>query len=100
MLVKINKFFFDERDIFVFIFGLILVLSWLFKFPLQPFRLSSLTVLFIYLLLTRSVVRYRSFGGYLLIALFGLLIAMALSPYALMVYLFLASFLTGKFRKY
>jgi len=100
MLVRIDKFFFDERDIFVLVFGLVLILSWFFNFPLLPFRLPSLTVLFIYLLLSRSVVRYGSFQTYLLIALFGLLISTVLSPYTLMAYLFLASFLAPKFKRY
>ncbi len=96
MLIKINRFFFDEKDIFVFLFGIFLLTSFVLQFPLAPFRQDSLIVVFLFLLLTRSLVSTLKFNSYFFIALSGLLFSMVLSPYGLAIYLFIAIVIYAK----
>lgn len=90
MLFKLDRFFLDERDLFTFFFGLFLLAAGFFKIPLAPFRFPSLVVLFVFLLVTRTMVSSLKFRSYFFIALSGLLFCLFLSPYGLMVYLFVA----------
>ena len=90
MIFRIDRFFLDEKDLFVFLFGIFLVASYFFKIPVLPFRFESLVVLFVFLIITRSMVSPMRFGAYFLITLLGVIFSLALSPYGLAIYLFIA----------
>jgi len=90
MLIQLNRFFFDEKDIFTFFFGVFIVVSYLFQFSLLPFRRESLIVVFLFLIVVRSISSSLKFNGYFFITLTGLLLSMFLSPYGLAIYLFCA----------
>jgi len=96
MFIKLNRFFFDEKDIFVFLFGVFLAISFILQISLSPFRQDSLIVIFLFLLLTRSVVSTLKFNSYFFILLSGLLFSMVLSPYGLAIYLFIAIVIYAK----
>jgi predicted membrane protein len=96
MLIRIDRFFFDEKDIFVFLFGVFLILSFILKIPTYPFRFSSLIVVFLFLLVTRSLISQAKFNSYLYIALSGLLFSLFLSPYGLAIYFFIAIIIYNK----
>lgn len=90
MIFRIDRFFLDEKDLFVALFAIFLVVSYIMGFELAPFRRESLLVLFLFLLLTRTLVNPMRFKGYMIIALAGLLFSLFLSPYGLAIYLFVA----------
>lgn len=91
MIFRINRFFLDEKDLFIALFAVILVISFLINFPLAPFRRESLVVLFFFLVLTRSLISQAGLTPYMGIALAGLLFSLFLSPYGLAIYLFVAT---------
>ncbi|MFA5135962.1 MAG: hypothetical protein WC489_01050 [Patescibacteria group bacterium] len=93
MIFRLDSFFFDERDIFTLLFGLFLTASFIFAFPLDPFRRESLVVLFLFMLVTRSTVSQMRYSGYILITLLGLLFSLFLSPYGTAIYLLIAMFI-------
>jgi len=95
MQIRLNRFFLDEKDLFVWGIGLLFVLSFIFHIPLSPFRPESLLVVFLFLLVTRSMVESLKFGTYLAVALIGLALSVFLSPYGLIIY-FLIAFLLYK----
>lgn len=96
MQIRLNRFFLDEKDLFVALFGVFLVIAWLIQLPVSPFRFSSLVTVFIFLVFTRSLISQLKFTSYLYIALSGLLFSMILSPYGLVIYLVIAVFLYTK----
>lgn len=93
MIFRVDRFFFDEKDIFTFIFGVFLVLSHFLSIPLSPFKFGSLVVLFVYLLVTRSIRSSMRYEGYFLIALLGLFFSLFLSPYGVGIYLIISTFI-------
>lgn len=97
MIFRIDRFFLDEKDLFVGLFAVLLVVSFLLNIPLLPFRRESLVVLFLFLLITRSLVSQTRMTGYMGITLAGLLFALFLSPYGLAIYLFIAMLAYQKF---
>lgn len=96
MQIRLNRFFLDEKDLFVWSLGILFVISFLFDIPLAPFRPESLLVVFLFLLITRSLVDTLKFGQYLAIALIGLALSLFLSPYGLTIYFLVAFFLYKK----
>lgn len=98
MIFRLDRFFFDEKDVFVFFLGVFLVVSFFFQIPLGPFRPSSLLVVFLFLCFTRSLVSQLKFNSYFFIILSGLLLSTFLSPYGLIIYLLIALLLYSKMR--
>lgn len=91
MIFRLDRFFFDEKDIATWLFGLFLLVSTYFGIPVAPFRFASLVVLFVFLLVTRSLKNSVSYNGYFILTLSGILFSLALSPYGLAIYLFIGS---------
>src|SRR3989338_10881169 len=87
MIFRLDRFFFDEKDLFTFFFGIFILVAMYFRFPLEPFKSDSLLVLFLFLLTTRTMISSLRFEGYFLITLLGLVFSLFLSPYGLAVYL-------------
>jgi len=96
MGINISRFYFDDKDIFVFVFGIFLFLVFLTKFPIAPFRLDSLIVVFLFLLITRSLIESNKFGIYVGIAILGLVFSTFLSPYGLLIFYTISLFLYKK----
>lgn len=98
MIFRLDRFFFDEKDIFTFFFGLIVIGSLLLDYSLAPFRNTSLLVLFIFLVITRTRIDSLRFESYFLITLIGILLSLFLSPYGIAIYLFIAMVIYTKIR--
>ncbi len=96
MLLRLDRFFFDEKDVFTALFGLFLLLSYIFHISLSPFRTESLLVVFLFLIITRTVVSTRKFNSYFFLVLTSLLFCLFLSPYGLAIYLLIAFILYTK----
>lgn len=80
MLFKIQKFVFDEKDVFLVLFGVFLLVSNILDVSVDPFRLDSLVMLFLFLLLSRiTSAHLQSFTFYAVI-LIGLYASTLLSP--------------------
>ncbi|MDO8610748.1 MAG: hypothetical protein Q7R95_09455 [bacterium] len=81
---------FNEKDVFVLLFGIILVVFYLLKITISPFRFDSLIVVFLFLLTTRSIIENNKINSYLIIGIIGLLLSTFLSPYGLLIFYILA----------
>lgn len=97
MLFKFDRFFFDEKDIFLFFLGVFLLLVWIFKIPAFPFRYSSLLTVFLFLIFTRVKVSYQRFDGYLYLGLIALLLSLVFSPYSIAFFLFISFLIYTKY---
>jgi len=91
MIFRLDRFFFDEKDVAVFLLGVFLVASYFFQISVLPFKFENLVLLFIFLTFTRSMRSQTMFEAYVIIALLGLFFSLFLSPYSLAIYLLLAS---------
>jgi hypothetical protein len=91
MIFRLDRFFFDEKDVAVFLLGVFLVVSYFFQIPVLPFKFENLVLLFIFLIFTRSMRSQVMFEAYVIIALLGLFFSLFLSPYSLAIYLLVAS---------
>ena len=80
MLFKINRFVFDEKDIFLVLFGLFLLSSNILAVSVEPFRLDSLVTLFLFLLLSRITSSHLQSFTFYAVVLIGLYASMLLSP--------------------
>lgn len=89
-LPSFPKFSLGEKDIFVLIFGVFLLIIKLIGFPTAPFRLESLLVVFLFLLTTRSLIESIKFFPYFMIAIIGLILSTFLSPYGLLIFYLIA----------
>jgi hypothetical protein len=85
-----------ENDLFILVFGLLLLVIFFLKFPISPFRPESLIVVFLFLLVTRSQITEIKFFPYLIISITGLLLSMFLSPYGLLIYFVISLILYKK----
>ena len=94
--LNINRFSFGEKDIFIGGLGAFLIIAFFFKIPVLPFRFESLVVVFLFLLITRSLIENIKFNSYLIIAMTGLLLSTFLSPYGLLIYYIIALVLYKK----
>jgi len=90
MIFRFDRFFLDEKDLFVMGYGLLVMGAGIFRISVEPFRYGSLIVVLLFLLITRSLVSQMKFNSYFVIAASGLLFSLFLSPYGLAIYLFLA----------
>lgn len=90
------NFQFDEKDIFVFALGIFLFLVYFVKLSVSPFRPESLTVVFLFLLTTRSLIESNKFSTYFVIAILGLFFSTFLSPYGLLIFYTIALLLYKK----
>lgn len=96
MQIRLSRFFLDEKDLFVFALGVFILASFIFKIPISPFRLDSLVIVFLFLLVTRSLVSNLRFMSYLMVALLGLVFSTFLSPYGLLIFFVIAILLYTK----
>lgn len=92
----LDRFSLDEKDLFVVLFGIFLLVAFLMKISVNPFRFPSLVVVFLFLATTRSMINNLKFTTYILITVFGLIFSTFLSPYGLLVYFLLAIILYTK----
>jgi len=99
MIFRLDRFFFDEKDVFTALFGVFLVAAYFFHIPVLPFRFESLVVLFLFLVITRSLKSSVTYEGYVLIALFGFLLSLFLSPYGLAIYLLITTLFYMKWKR-
>jgi len=98
MQVRINRFFFDGKDIFIVIFGLFLLLHYYFQLHFIAFlQYQSLIVLFFFLLTIRTLATQTKLSEYLAIVLSGILFSFFLSPIGIFIYLLSAVLLYTKF---
>ncbi len=95
-MIFFKRIHISEQDWFIILFGAIIVFAYFLKFPLQPFRLESLVVVFFFLLTTRSLIKIGEFFTYLVIAILGLIFSTFLSPYGLLLYFIIALILYRK----
>lgn len=86
MMFRIQNFVFDEKDVFIVLFFIFLVIAFVLKMPLEPFRFSSLIVTVVYLLTTRIILGQINVSMYLFVTFIGLLLSMILSPYGLAIF--------------
>lgn len=96
MTINLGRFSFDEKDSFIVILGVFLFTVYLAKLSVAPFRFESLIVVFLFLLMTRSLIEINKFGPYMAIAMLGLLFSTFLSPYGLLIFYTIALFLYKK----
>jgi len=96
-MFRFDRFFLDEKDLFVFGLGVFLLFAWIFKMSVFPFRFSSLLVVFLFLIFTRSKIPYQRFDGYLYLSLIGLVLSLVFSPYSVGLFLFLSFVLMTKY---
>lgn len=87
---SLPQFSFSEKDIFVFLFGVFIIVFKLLGFSTNPFRFESLIVVFLFLLTTRSLIEGIKFFPYMLIAVIGLILSTFLSPYGLLIFYLVA----------
>jgi hypothetical protein len=93
MMFRIQNFVFDEKDVFIVLFFVFLVIAFVLKIPLEPFRFSSLMVTVVYLLTTRIILGQINVSMYLFVTFIGLLLSMILSPYGLAIFYAVGLFL-------
>ncbi len=93
MMFRIQNFVFDEKDVFIVLFFVFLVIAFALKIPLEPFRFSSLMVTALYLLTTRIILGQINVSMYLFVTFIGLLLSMILSPYGLAIFYAVGLFL-------
>ncbi len=93
MMWRFRNFVFDEKDLFILLFFVFLVVAAIVHIPLSPFRLDSLVVTAVYMLVTRIVVGQISVTTYLFVTFVGLLLSMMLSPYGLAIFYAVGLFL-------
>ena len=91
MIIRLDRFFFDEKDIATLLYGIFLLAAYIFYIPVEPFRFESLIVVFLFLLLTRSLKNSISYQGYVFITLMGLFFSFFLSPYGVGIFLIIAT---------
>ena len=96
MIFRFDRFFFDEKDVFTALFGVFLVIAFYLHIPVLPFRFESLVVLFLFLVITRSLKNSVSYEGYVLISISGLVLSLLLSPYGLAMYLLISTLIYKK----
>lgn len=96
MQIRLSNFVLDEKDLFVFAFGIFLVVAFLLKLTVAPFRFESLVVVFLFLLVSRGLVNSLKFFSFLMIAVFGLVFSTFLSPYGLLIYFVIVTILYHK----
>lgn len=85
-----------EKDIFVLIFGVFILIMKLVGFSTAPFRFESLLVVFLFLLTTRSLIVGIKIFPYFMIAIVGLILSTFLSPYGLLIFYIIALILYKK----
>mgnify|MGYP001124504910 CR=1 FL=1 len=90
MLVHLGRFFLDEKDLFVVLYLIFLLVLKIFNISTAPFHWSSLFVCGLFLVFTRGIINRAKFNSYFYITLSGILFSLFLSPYGLAIYLFLA----------
>ncbi|OGK25861.1 hypothetical protein A3C28_02685 [Candidatus Roizmanbacteria bacterium RIFCSPHIGHO2_02_FULL_39_9] len=96
MQIKLDRFILDEKDFFIFFMGLFLLAAFILRVSIAPFRLESLVVVFLFLLVTRSLISSLKFTSYFYIAFLGFLFSLFLSPYGLALYFLIAMIIYRK----
>lgn len=93
MMFRIQNLVFDEKDVFILLLFVFLVVTFLLRIPLLPFRFDSLVVTAIYLLITRIIMGQINTQMYLFVTFVGLLFSIILSPYGLAIFYAIGLFL-------
>jgi len=99
MIFRLDRFFFDEKDIFTFFLGIFVVAAIVFDFPIEPFGQDSLILLIVFMYIARTLVSSIRYEGFMYLTFLGLLFSLFLSPYGLAIYLFLAMVIYTKIQK-
>ncbi|GIW63425.1 MAG: hypothetical protein KatS3mg091_227 [Patescibacteria group bacterium] len=90
MNIKFLKFFFDEKDVFMLVFAIVVIFFNLLKIDPGPFDNRSLIVVVLFGLFTRSLVSAIRYDKYFYIMLIGLFLSLFFSPYTVGLYLTVA----------
>ncbi|PIQ73403.1 hypothetical protein COV58_02765 [Candidatus Roizmanbacteria bacterium CG11_big_fil_rev_8_21_14_0_20_36_8] len=98
MIFRLDRFFFDEKDVFTALFGVFLIIAYFLSIPVLPFRFGSLVTLFLFLVLTRSMKNSVAYEGYVLISFFGLIFSLFLSPYGVGIYLLISTLIYRRWK--
>ena len=97
MRVRINRFFFDGKDIFIIGFGLTLIIYYFFNLHIISYvQYQSLMVLFLFLVVVRTLVTQTKLSEYVAIVVLGLLFSFILSPGGMCFYLIVGLLLYHK----
>ncbi len=90
MNIRFLKFFFDEKDLFLILYLILIFLSGFFGFSLGPFSYSGLLVIAIFALITRGLVSSVRFDQYFYIFVVAVFLALFFSGYTIGLYLTIA----------
>jgi len=96
MLIRLNRFFFDEKDIFIFLYLVFLLVLKILNISTAPFRWSSLFTCGLFLVFTRGLISNLKFNSYFYIAVSGIIFSLFLSPYSLAIYFFITTIIYKK----
>lgn len=86
MMIRIDRFFFDEKDVFLALFGVFILAFYLLGLDTAPFKKESLLVLYVFLAVTRTTVSQAKINVYMIAVFVGLLVSLVLSPYGVALY--------------
>ncbi|PJE62996.1 hypothetical protein COU88_01915 [Candidatus Roizmanbacteria bacterium CG10_big_fil_rev_8_21_14_0_10_39_6] len=78
---------FDEKDMFIMLLGLFLIVSYLLHIPMKPFRFSSFVVVFTMLTLARITNVYVQSLTLMVFLISAILLSLVFSPYTLAAYM-------------
>ena len=90
MNIKFLKFFFDEKDVFLILYLVLIVLADFFEINLSPFSYSGLLVVGIFALITRGLVSSVRFDQYFYIFVAAVFLSLFFSGYTIGLYLAIA----------
>ncbi|MCR4330103.1 MAG: hypothetical protein NUV65_06195 [Candidatus Roizmanbacteria bacterium] len=78
---------FDEKDVFILLLGVFLILSYVLHIPLKPFRFSSFVAVYIMLSLARITNIYLQSLTFMIFLVSSVVFSLIFSPYTLAVYM-------------
>lgn len=96
MMIRIRNLVFDEKDVFVLVLVAVPFVAHLTSTPLAPFRLESLVVTGVFMLLNRILIPQANLTAYLITVIVGLLLSLTLSPYGLAIFYAVGIFLYAR----
>lgn len=93
MLFRIRHLIFDEKDVFIVLYFVFLMVAHIAHIPLMPFRFDALVTTGIFLVTTRLIAAQINMSLYSFILIVGLLASLFLSPYSLAIFYAIGIFL-------
>lgn len=93
MIFRLRHLIFDEKDVFIVLFFVFLIVAHLLQMPLVPFRFDALVTTGLYLVVTRLIASQISISLYAFILIVGLVASLFLSPYSLAIFYAVGIFL-------